>query len=405
MSRLINRQNYIKQLEKLKDEHIIKVVTGLRRSGKSTLFEIFAQQIFSLGVPAETIQQYNFEKPIFPEEYSWRDIYRDILAKTDREKMNYIFLDEPQQIPEFERLIDALYTEKFIDLYVTGSNAYFLSGDLATLLSGRYITIHILPFSFAEFSESQKDSTLNEYELFNKYLYETSLPQGVLLRNQGADIQNMYIRDVYNTIVEKDIQQRYNIQNTRSFDNLSKFLMGAIGSVVSSSNISKAMKQDRQDIHHNTVEKYIQYLVNSYVFYQVNRFDIKGKQQLATQEKYYLVDIGFRNLKLGKFQYQDVGHILENIVYLELNRRGYQIWIGKIGQYEVDFIVKNRLNKFEYYQVTWSMSDPKTAEREIRPLKSIKDNYPKYIISTDIITAEIEGIEQINIVDWLLKKE
>jgi predicted AAA+ superfamily ATPase len=287
-------------------------------------------------------------------------------------------------------------------LYVTGSNAYFLSGDLATLLSGRYITIHILPFSFDEYIESQKNTILSKYELFNNYLYETSLPQGVLLRNQGADIQNMYIQDVYNTIVEKDIRQRYNIQNMRSFDNLSKFLMGAIGSVVSPNNISKAMKQDRQDIHHNTVEKYIEYLTNSYVFYQVNRFNIKGKQQLATQEKYYLADVGFRNLKLGKFQYQDVGHILENIVYLELNRRGYRIWIGKVGEYEVDFIVKNALNKFEYYQVTWSVSDPKTAEREIRPLKFIDDNYPKYIISTDIITAEIEGIEHINIVDWLL---
>jgi len=405
MNGLINRKNYIQQLEKLKDEHIIKVVTGLRRSGKSTLFEIFSQQIIASGVPANRVQQYNFEKPIFPEEYTWRDIYNEIIAKLDKENMNYIFLDEPQQISEFERLIDALYVEKFIDLYVTGSNAYFLSSDLATLLSGRYITIHILPFSFAEFSESQKDTTFNKYELFNNYLYETSLPQGVLLRNQGADIQNMYIQDVYNTIVEKDIRQRYNIQNIRSFNNLSKFLMGTIGSVVSPSNISKAMKQDRQDIHHNTVEKYIEYLVNSYVFYQVNRFDIKGKQQLATQEKYYLVDIGFRNLKLGKFQYQDVGHILENIVYLELNRRGYQIWIGKVGEFEVDFIVKNALNKFEYYQVTWSMSDPKTAEREIRPLQSIEDNYPKHIISTDIITAEIEGIEHINIVDWLLKKE
>jgi predicted AAA+ superfamily ATPase len=402
MSALIDRQNYIQQLEQLKNEHIIKVVTGLRRSGKSTLFEIFVQQIIASEIPVNRVQKYNFEKPVFPEEYTWRDIYNDILTKTDKENMNYIFLDEPQQIPEFERLIDALYVEKFIDLYVTGSNAYFLSGDLATLLSGRYITIHILPFSFAEFLESQKDTTLNKYELFNNYLYETSLPQGVLLRSQGANIQNMYIQDVYNTIVEKDIRQRYNIQNMRSFDNLSKFLMSAIGSIVSPSNISKAMKQDGQDIHHNTVEKYIEYLVNSYVFYQVNRFDIKGKQQLATQEKYYLVDIGFRNLKLGKFQYQDVGHILENIVYLELNRRGYQIWMGKIGEYEVDFIVKNALNKFEYYQVTWSMSNTKTAEREIRPLKSIEDNYPKYIISTDIITAEIEGIEHINIVDWLL---
>ncbi len=405
MNGLINRENYIEQLEKLKDEHIIKVVTGLRRSGKSTLFKIFAKQIIDSGVSKKRVQKYNFEKPIFPEEYTWRDIYDDILAKTDKENMNYIFLDEPQQIPEFERLIDALYVEEFIDLYVTGSNAYFLSGDLATLLSGRYITIHILPFSFAEFVESQKDTGLNKYELFNNYLYETSLPQGVLLRKLGADIQNKYVQDVYNTIVEKDIKQRYSIQNIRGFDNLSKFLMNTIGSTVSPGNISKAMKQDRQNIHHNTVEKYIQYLVDSFIFYQVNRFDIRGKQQLATQEKYYLVDIGFRNLKLGKLQHQDVGHILENIVYLELNRRGYQIWIGKIREYEVDFIVKNAQNKFEYYQVTWSMSDPQTAEREIRSLQAIDDNYPKYIISTDMISSEIEGIEHINIVDWLLGKE
>lgn len=404
MDSLIQRENDILQLKKLKDKHIIKVVTGLRRSGKSTLLEMYSQQLIDSGVPANRVLHYNFEKPIYPKEYTWLDIYKELIAITDKEHMNYIFLDEPQQIFEFERLIDALYIEKNIDLYITGSNAYFLSGDLATLLSGRYITIHIFPFSFLEYVESQKKSNLNKYDLFNNYLYETSLPQGVLLRPQGADIQNMYIQDVYNTIVEKDIKQRYNILNMRSFDNLSKFLMGSIGSVVSPHNISKTMKYDKQDIHHNTVEKYIEYLINSYVFYQVNRFDIKGRQQLATQEKYYLVDIGFRNLKLGKFKYQDIGRVLENIVYLELSRRGYQIWIGKIGEYEVDFIVRNTQNTFEYYQVTWSISDPKTAEREIRPLQYIKDNYPKFIISTDLITAEIDGIEHIHIVDWLLKK-
>ena len=400
---LINRKEYIEQLKKLKDQRLIKVVTGLRRSGKSTLLEIFHQHIIDTGTQPNRVQRYNFEKPVFPIEYTWLDIYKDILSKTDQELMNYIFLDEPQQIKEFERLIDALYVEKNIDLYITGSNAYFLSSELATLLSGRYITIHILPFSFTEYIESQKGFISSMHELFNNYLYETSLPQGVILRNQGFDIQNRYIQDVYNTIVEKDITKKYNIQNIRSFENLTKFLMGIIGSSVSPNNISKAMKQDAQNIHHNTVEKYIEYLLNSFVFYQVNRFDIKGKQQLATQEKYYLVDIGFRNLKLGKFQYQDRGHILENIVYLELNRRGYQVWVGKFGEYEVDFIVKNSLNKFEYYQVTWSMADLKTAEREIRPLKSINDNYPKYIISTDIITTEIEGIEHVNIVDWLTK--
>jgi hypothetical protein len=402
MKKLIERKFYLDQLKRLKDQHIIKVITGLRRSGKSTLLTMFAQQIINSGVSTSRVHQYNFEKPLFPETHTWRDIYQEIMAKVVTDNMNYIFLDEPQQVPEFERLIDALFVENHIDLYVTGSNAYFLSGDIATLLSGRYITIHVLPFSFAEFVESQEETTATKYELFNRYLNETSLPQGVFLYKQGIDIQNQYILDVYNTVVEKDIRQRYNIQNMRSFDNLSMFLMGAIGSTVSPSSISKAMKQDLQNIHHKTVQTYIDYLVNSFVFYPAHRFDIKGKQQLATQEKYYLVDLGFRNLKLGKFQYQDLGHLLENIVFLELKRRGYQIWIGKVGSYEVDFIVKNAMNSVEYYQVTWSISDPITAEREIRPLKAIADNYPKHIISTDMITAEIDGIKHRNIVDWLL---
>jgi len=402
MSRLISRRNYIEQLDRLRGEHIIKVVTGLRRSGKSTLLEMFAKRLKNSGVSESNIQAYNFEKPVFDKNASWLDIYHQIIEKTASNVLNYIFLDEPQQIHEFERLIDALYVEKNIDLYVTGSNANFLSGDIATLLSGRYITIHILPFSFAEFVEAQQGSALDRYRLFSNYLYETSLPQGVFLRSTGSDIQNRYVQDVYNTVVEKDIRQRYNVKNIRSFDNLSKYLMGNIGSSVSPSSISKAMKQDMQDIHHTTVEKYISHLTDSFLFYQVNRFDIKGKQQLATQEKYYLVDIGFRNIKLGKFQYQDVGHILENIVYLELKRRGYQIWIGKIGEYEVDFIVKNADNKFEYYQVTWSLANPDTANRDLRPFTNIPDNYPKYVLSTDLLTSEINGIEHLNVADWLL---
>ncbi|MDR0394505.1 MAG: ATP-binding protein [Tannerella sp.] len=404
MNNIIIRENFARVLEKLRGEQIIKVITGVRRSGKSTLLEIFADTLRDSGVSDEYIQSYNFEKPVFEENVDWKTVYNHIFAKLQPGKLNYIFIDEPQQIAGFERLIDGLFVEKNVDLYVTGSNASFLSNDLATLLSGRYITIHVLPFSFAEFCKAQQTEPFDKYELFRNYIYETSLPQGVLLRKHGADIQNKYIQDVYNTVIDKDIRQRYNIQDMRSFDNLSKYLMGNIGSCISPNSISKAMKQDRQDIHHNTVEKYIQYLCDSYVFYQVHRFDIQGKQQLATQEKYYIVDIGFRNLKLGRFQYQDVGHILENIVFLELIRRGKQVWIGKIGKYEVDFITKNAENRFEYYQVTWSMSNPETAQREIRPLKEIDDNYPKYILSADTITAEIDGIEQVNVVDWLLKE-
>jgi predicted AAA+ superfamily ATPase len=405
MSKLINRKHYVAQLEKLRDRHIIKVITGLRRAGKSTLMELFVQKLKESDVPDNRIQSYNFEKPWHGESASWRDIYLYITDKLNRDAINYIFLDEPQQIPEFERLIDALFVEKNVDLYVTGSNAYFLSGEIATLLSGRYITIPVLPFSFVEYLEAQpEDVVIDKYEAFRNYLYETSLPQGVFFKDLGTGIQNKYVQDVYNTVVEKDIMQRYGIQNIRSFDNVSKFLMGNIGSPLSPNNISRAMKQDIKDIHRATVEKYIHYLTDSFLFYPVHRFDIKGRQQLATQEKYYLVDIGFRNMKLGKFQHQDIGHILENIVYLELYRRGYQIWTGKINACEVDFIVRNNDNKFEYYQVAWTLSSPETLERELRPLKAIRDNYPKSILSTDVLTAEMDGIEHINVVDWLLKQ-
>jgi predicted AAA+ superfamily ATPase len=404
MNDLVERKRYLEQLEKLCGKHIIKVITGLRRSGKSVLMEMFAGRLRESGIPDSRIQMYNFEKPWPQADASWRAIYRHIVEHVPGESMSYVFLDEPQQIPDFERLIDALFVEKNVDLYVTGSNAYFLSGEIATLLSGRYITIPVLPFSFGEYVEALQKTgdAADKYAAFRSYLYETSLPQGVFFRSLGSDIQSRYVQDVYSTVVEKDIMQRYHIQSSRSFDNVARYLMGNIGSRLSPGNISNALKRDRQAVHHATVERYVQYLADSFLFYPVSRFDIKGKQQLATQEKYYLVDVGFRNVKLGKFQHQDAGHILENIVYLELCRRGCQVWTGKINEYEVDFIAKNSDNKFAYYQATWSSSSPEAMERELRPLKAIRDNYPKYILSTDMLTAEIDGIEHVNVVDWLL---
>ena len=216
MNNIIELKNFISGLEKLKGEHIIKIITGLRRSWKSTLLEIFAEKLRNSGVADDCIQSYNFEKPIFDENVDWKTVYNHVFAKLQKDKLNYIFIDEPQQIAGFERLIDGMFVEKNIDLYVTGSNAYFLSNDLATLLSGYYITIHVLPFSFAEFCKAQQPENFDKYEFFRNYLYETSLPQGVMLRKLGADIQNKYIQDVYNTVIDKDIRQRYNIQNMRN---------------------------------------------------------------------------------------------------------------------------------------------------------------------------------------------
>jgi predicted AAA+ superfamily ATPase len=407
MNNYTNRKEYIEKLLSYKDKDLIKVVSGLRRSGKSTLLELYRELLLKQGVGKRQIQFYNFE---LPENYlnkTWDDIYFEIKKKLKADKPNYIFLDEVQNIPLFEKLVDGLFATENTDVYITGSNAFLLSSELATLLSGRYIEISILPFSFKEYLTARSIDTSNKYlnyeALFFDYVNETSLPKGVELREVGFDKIYEYLEAIYTTIIEKDIMQRHQINDKRAFGNIAKFIASNIGNSLSPSNISNTLKQDKQSIHHATVEKYLEYLVASFVFYKVNRFDLKGKKQLATQEKYYLVDTGLLNILAGKERTTDRGHILENVVYLELLRRGNKIWTGTTRNTEVDFVCKSPTGEIEYYQVAWQMTNESTVEREFGALEKINDNYPKYLLTTDSFTQNRSGIKHLNVFSWLLE--
>lgn len=407
MKNYTNRKEYISKLLAYKDKDLIKVISGLRRSGKSTLLELYRQTLLQMGVQAKQIVFLNFE------EFELRKFLNDIdalyahcIGALDLTKPCYVFLDEVQNVNEFERLVDGLFVKPNIDVYITGSNAFLLSGELATLLSGRYIEISILPFSFKEYLTARNIDASNRYlnyeALFFDYVNETSLPKGVELREGGFDKIYEYLEAIYITIIEKDITQRHQINDKRAFSKIVKFVASNIGNPLSPGNIAKTLKQDGQSTHNTTVEKYLEYLVASFVFYKVNRFDLKGKKQLATQEKYYLVDAGLLNILAGKERTTDKGHILENVVYLELLRKGNKIWTGTTRNNEVDFVCKTPTGDIEYYQVAWQITSENTVEREFGALEKINDNYPKFLLTTDSFTQSRSGIRHLNVFNWLL---
>jgi predicted AAA+ superfamily ATPase len=409
MEKLINRKQYLSKLLFYKDKDFIKVVTGLRRSGKSTLFELYRSELLKMNILNNQIVSLNFEE--FELRKYLNDLeglYTFIIEQLDLSKPCYVFLDEIQNVKEFERLVDGLFVKSNVDVYITGSNALLLSGELATLLSGRYIEISILPFSFSEYLIARKIEISNKYlnyeALFFDYVNETSLPKGVELRADGFDKIYEYLDAIYTTIIEKDITQRHQINDKRVFGNLVKFVASSIGSPLSPSNISKTLKQDGQSTHNTTVERYLEYLVASFIFYKVNRFDIKGKKQLATQEKYYLVDLGLLNILVGKDRTTDRGHLLENVVFFELLRRGNKIWTGTSRNSEVDFVCKTPTGDIEYYQVAWQMINEDTIEREFTALEKIKDNYPKFLLTTDSFTQDRNGVKHLNVFNWLLNE-
>ncbi|MDP3930271.1 MAG: ATP-binding protein [Bacteroidota bacterium] len=407
MESRINREEYIKKLLSYKDIDLIKVVSGLRRSGKSTLFELYQKKLIELGVEEEQILFLNFENFELRKFLNNLDaLYAYIIDNLDLTKPSYVFLDEVQNVNEFERLVDGLFVKPNIDVYITGSNAFLLSGELATLLSGRYIEVSILPFSFKEYLKARQINILEKhynYEaLFFDYVNETSLPKGVELRKIGFDKIYEYLEAIYSTIIEKDISQRHQIRDKRAFGNIVKFVATNIGSSLSPNNIATGLKKDGQITHNTTVERYLDYLVASFLFYKVNRFDLKGKNQLATQEKYYLVDVGLLNILVGKKRLTDRGHILENVVYLELLRRGNKIWTGTNRNTEVDFVCKNINGELEYYQVAWQMINDGTIEREFGALEKIHDNYPKYLLTTDSFSISRNGVKHLNVFNWLL---
>ena len=396
----IERAEYLRTLRELKDKHFIKVITGVRRAGKSTLMQLFREEIVG-RVAREQTQSYNFEDPKYNEMADWREIYTLIDSKLIKDKPNYIFLDEVQNVPEFEKLLDGLYINENIDLYVTGSNAYLLSSELATLLTGRAYEINILPFSFKEFAQTYTTPVDNSIK-FEHFMRYSAFPQATELMHQNPTLVPNYLRGVYQSILIKDMLPRKQIYAERSFESVINYVMDSIGSSLSPNSIARTLANENKAVDSRTVNTYLKSLCDSFVLYKAERFDIKGKQNLATQEKYYTVDLGFRNLLLGKEVGQDAGHLLENVIYLELRRRGNEIWVGKIGEREVDFVARDNEGYLTYYQVAYTVRDEMVLERELTPFDKIPDHNPKILITLDPEEVSRRGVRQINAINWLL---
>ena len=337
-------------------------------------------------------------------EKDWKEIYDYILKHLKKNVINYVFIDEVQNIPAFEKMLEGLYVHPNIDLYVTGSNAFLLSSELATLLTGRAYEINVLPFSFSEFTEFT-GKTENADRAFAEYVRTGGFPEAVRLSIEGNHFVNEYLQTVFKNIYENDISKRHTIYGEKSYQEVINFLIDSVGSSISAGNISKVLTANKNKIDNKTVSKYIDTLVEAYLFYKVNRYDIKGKQHLVTQEKYYLVDLGFRNALLGKELANDAGHLLENIIYLELKRRNYQVWIGKTYNLEVDFVVRDQDGFTQYIQVSQTVQNSITLKRELAPFDSINDHHEKLLITMDYDTGTYNGVKKINAIDWLLKSK
>ena len=395
---MIERIEYLEKIKKWKDKDVIKVVTGIRRCGKSTLFNLYIDYLKSIGIKEDHIIFINLESL----DYSFSDykeLYDYVINLIKDKNKYYVFLDEIQNIPDFQRVVDALYIKKNLDVYITGSNAMLLSGELATLLSGRYIEIKMLPLSFKEYKDYF--DVVGDEKLYLKYINNSSFPY--TLKLESNDEIDEYLESIYNTIIIKDIVSRKKISDVGMLKSVTEFLFSSIGSTMSVKKIADTLTSNGRSISVHTVENYLDSLTESYIFNKVSRYDIKGKQYLESGNKYYATDVTMRYAVLGRKEL-DVGHILENIVYLELLRRGYKVYIGKTGEKKVDFVAVNKEGTI-YYQVAYTTRDEKTLERELSALKSINDHYPKYILTMDIDPeVDYDGIRKMNVIDWLLKK-
>lgn len=404
---MIARPEYLNKLIDFKDTHLIKIVTGIRRSGKSTLFELYQDYLRQCGISDERIIAINFEDLAYFELLDYMKLYQYIKERLVPNQKNYIFLDEIQMVPEFQRVVDSLYIQKNVDLYITGSNAYLLSGEIATLLSGRYIEISIMPLSFKEYVSTYPDDT-DLARKFVDYQINSSFPGAIELKTK-AKIKE-YLAGIYHTIVLKDIVERNKIQDVLVLEDVIKYMFDNIGNLCSSRKIANAMTSSGRKISYNTIESYLQYLVNSFVLYKANRYDVKGKQLLTSGSKYYVSDMGLRNYLLGE-KPMDRGHVLENIIYLELLRRGNRVYVGKVDAQEVDFIAIHDAptdiedQGYAYYQVAYTVRDEATLQRELASLNQINNHYPKYLITMDDDPeVSYNGIKQINALNWLLNK-
>ena len=399
MPNRIERKEYLGKLIAFRDKHVIKIITGVRRCGKSTLMELFQDYLKSQGVLEEQIVAVNLEDYDFYELRNPKKLHTYIKERLVQGKMTYIFLDEIQHCEEFPEVVDSLHIKKDVDIYLTGSNAKMLSSEIATLISGRYVEISMLPLSFKEYVLST-GSTSELARKYTAYVETSSFPYALQLAGQPKELRD-YLDGIYNTIVVKDIAQRNKIPDPMMLESVLRFIFDNIGNQLSTKKIADTMTSNGRKIDVKTVEKYLKALMESYIVYQAKRYNVKGKQHLKTLEKYYAVDIGLRYLLLGTSS-SDVGHILENIVFLELLRRGSEVFIGKIDDLEVDFVAMDG-KQTTYYQVAASVRDEKTLARELASLEKIADHYPKIILTLDEDPqADYNGIRRINALDWLM---
>lgn len=393
---MIARKQYLNRLIALRDTKVIKVVTGVRRSGKSTLLELYREYLLSQGVPEKNIISVSFELLENQPLLDYHKLHQYILDRLVPDAMNYVFLDEIQEVPDFQKAVDSLFVRKNVDLYITGSNARMLSGELSTLLSGRYIEIQVLPFSFAEYYSligGDRRTT------FAAYLQNGGLPYAAQL--QDSVVRREYLEGIFNTVLLKDVVQRKDISDVTLLRSVIRFLFDNVGNIVSVKKIADSLTSYGRSSTAVTVGGYVEALMEAFILYKAERYDVRGKQLLKSLEKYYLVDLGFRQVLFGENR-SNIGFALENVVYLELLRRGYHVMIGKVSETEVDFIAERGEERI-YYQVAASVLDPATFAREIAPLKKIKDNYPKYILTLDDFPMQEHGIPTVNVIDFLLK--
>ena len=399
---MINREEYLNELIRWKDKDLIKVVTGIRRCGKSTLFDLFIDYLKTSGVKSNQIIHINLEDADYDFK-DYKELYHFINDKIVSEDNFYVFLDEVQNVPGFQRAVDSLYIKKNVDVYITGSNAYILSGELATLLSGRYIEIKMLPLSFKEYISAFDNN--NYQQLFLDYMRNGGMPGNINILKSNVNDLDKYLDGIFSTIVYKDIMARNNITDKLLLESVIKYIFDSIGSPISIKKISDTLTSKGISTSNHTVENYITALLESFLIYKAERFDVKGKNLLARDYKYYVVDSGLRSYLLGKKADSDMGHILENIVYLELLRRGDRVYVGKVDDLEVDFVAENR-DGLRYYQVALTVRDEKVLERELRSLQKTGDHYPKTLLTLDMdLETDYDGIKKINVVDWLLSGE
>lgn len=395
--KIIYREEYMNKLKTYKDKQIIKVITGIRRSGKSTILNEFKKELIDSGVLEKNIISINFEDNDNRELLDFQKLHDYIIEKADKKFMNYVFLDEIQNVKEFQKCIDSLLLRDHLDIYITGSNSYMLSGELATYLTGRYIQIHVLPLSFKEYLSYYGEE--NELKKYNEYSMYGGFPYLINLENSKEKLD--YLDSIYNTVIVKDVINRKKVNDIMMLESICRFLFDSIGSNISTKKISDTLASNGRKNSVHTVEEYVNSLLESYVLYRVNRFDIKGKQLLKTQEKYYLSDLGLRTYLLGRNNNKDLGHILENIIFLELKRKGYRVYIGKNDDTEVDFVVETE-DEYIYIQVALSVREEQTLQRELKSLESISNHYKKYLITLDYDTNNYNGIKQISVIDFLL---